>query len=59
MKDRKFEKYVYWGITAVLVIAAAILMVFLLLEMKTVMGFIDKLLAILSPITIGAVLASW
>ncbi|MBQ7795013.1 MAG: AI-2E family transporter [Lachnospiraceae bacterium] len=57
MKDRKFEKYVYWGITAVLVIAAAILMVFLLLEMKTVMGFIDKLLAILSPITIGAVLA--
>ena len=57
MKENKFEKYICWGITAVLVVASAILMVFLLLELDTVLRFIDTLIAILAPIIIGAVLA--
>lgn len=57
MKEHKFEKYIYGGITAVLVIAAAILMVFFLLEVNAVMQFIGKIITILAPIIIGAVLA--
>ena len=57
MKENQFEKYICWGITAVLVVASAILMVFLLLELDTVLRFIDTLIAILAPIIIGAVLA--
>ena len=57
MKEHKFGKYICWGVTAVLVIAASILMVFLLLRLEVVMGFINKLLEILAPIIIGAVLA--
>lgn len=57
MKEHKFEKYIYGGITVVLVIAAAILMVFFLLELDAVMRFVRKLMMILAPIIIGAVLA--
>lgn len=57
MKEHKYEKYIYGGITAVLVIAAAILMVFFLLELNAVMRFVKKLLVILEPIIIGSVLA--
>ena len=57
MKDHKYEKYIYGGITAVLVVASAILMVFFLLELDTVMNFVNQLVTILAPIIIGAVLA--
>ena len=57
MKEHKFEKYIHWGVTAVLVIASAVLMVFLLLELNTVMQFVSQVISILAPILIGAVLA--
>lgn len=57
MKEHKYEKYIYGGVTAVLVVASAILMVFLLMNMNTVIQFVDKLISILAPIIIGAVLA--
>ena len=57
MKEQKFGKYICWGVTAVLVIATSILMVFSLLRLDTVMGFIEKLIEILAPVIIGAVLA--
>lgn len=57
MKERKYEKYIYGGVTAVLVVASAILMVFLLINLNTVIQFADKLISILAPIIIGAVLA--
>jgi len=57
MKEHKYEKYIYGGVTAVLVVASAILMVFLLMNLNTVIQFVDKLISILAPIIIGAVLA--
>ncbi|MBE5971840.1 MAG: AI-2E family transporter [Lachnoclostridium sp.] len=57
MKDPKFEKYIYTGLTAVLVIAVSLLIGFLFLERQAVFAFLDKLMEILSPIIIGAVLA--
>ena len=57
MKEHKYEKYIYGGVTAVLVVAAAILMVFLLINLNAVLGFCEKLISILAPIIIGAVLA--
>ncbi|MBQ5599003.1 MAG: hypothetical protein IIU67_03035 [Lachnospiraceae bacterium] len=57
MKDRKFSKYLFAGVTAVTVIAVSILLVFLFLERQAVSSFFDKIMEILSPIIIGAVLA--
>ena len=57
MKDHKFEKYIYTGVTAVLVIAVSLLIGFLFLERQAVLAFLDKIVEILSPVTIGAVLA--
>lgn len=57
MKDHKFSKYIFAGITAITVIAISILLVFLLLERQSVFSFFDTLMEILAPITIGAVLA--
>ena len=55
MKDRKFSKYLFAGVTAVTVIAVSILLVFLFLERQAVSSFFDKIMEILSPIIIGAV----
>lgn len=57
MKDHKFAKYIYSGLTAVLVIGISLLIGFLFLERHAVFAFVDKILEILSPIIIGAVLA--
>ena len=57
MKDRKFSKYLFVGVTAVTVIAVSILLVFLFLERQAVSSFFDKIMEILSPTIIGAVLA--
>ena len=57
MKDHKFAKYIYTGLTAGLVIAVSLLIGFLFLERQAVFAFIDRILEILSPIIIGAVLA--
>lgn len=57
MKNNRFEKYIYEGVTAVLVIAAAVALVFLFIERKSVAGMGKQLLSILAPIICGAILA--
>lgn len=57
MKDQRFSKYIYTGLTAVSVIAFSILLVFLFLERTVVWGYLNKIASILSPIILGAVLA--
>jgi len=57
MKDHKFSKYIYAGLTAVTVIAVSVLLVFLFLERQAVFAFFDRILEIMSPVIIGAVLA--
>lgn len=57
MKEHKYEKYIYGGVTSILVVVSAILMVFFLINLNDVVLFIDKLISILAPIIVGAVLA--
>lgn len=57
MKNNRFEKYIYMGVTAILVVIAAVACVFLFVERKLVMTMGRDLLSILSPIIYGAVLA--
>ena len=57
MKNNRFEKYIYAGVTAVLVIAAAVALVFPFIERKSVAGMGKQLLSILAPIICGAILA--
>lgn len=56
MKENRFQKYIYGGITAVLVIMIPLLVIFLILEREAILLFVDELISILSPIIIGAVL---
>ena len=56
MKENRFQKYVYGGITAVLVIMIPLLVIFLILEREAISLFVDELISILSPIIVGAVL---
>ena len=60
MKNHPFNKYIYMGLTAISVITAAILIVFLFLEREAVGAAFDKVVSILAPIIYGAVLPfSW
>lgn len=57
MKDDKYRKYIYWGVTAFLVISACIALVFLIVRIDRVKVACSLLTSILAPITYGAVLA--
>ena len=57
MKNQRFKPYIYWGVTAVLVIAACVMFAFLLLKIKDVKAAIRLVNGILTPIIYGAVLA--
>lgn len=57
MKDDKYRRYIYWGVTAFLVIAASIALVFLIVRVDRVKVMCSMLASILAPITYGAVLA--
>lgn len=57
MKDDKFRRYIYWGVTAFLVIAASIALIFLIVRIDRVKVACAVLASILAPITYGAVLA--
>lgn len=57
MKDHKFREYIYWGITAVLVIVCCILVAAVFIRWNTVCVAIRSLNTILAPITYGAILA--
>ena len=57
MKQRKFGPYIAAGVTAFAVIAAAILMFFLIYHISAVKALLDTLTYILRPIFYGLVLA--
>ena len=57
MKEHRFQKYIYGGITAVLVILIPILVVFMILERDALSAFANEVVTILSPGIYGAVLA--
>lgn len=57
MKDDKYRRYIYWGVTAFLVIAASIALVFFIVRIDRVKAAGAMLAGILAPITYGAVLA--
>lgn len=57
MKNQKFSTYIYWGITAFLVVASCILLVFTMIHMDKVKQWAGFLIGILMPVIYGAVLA--
>lgn len=57
MKNQRFERYIYAGVTAILVIIAAVFVVFLFLERAAVFSFLGKVKTVLAPVIYGAVLA--
>ena len=57
MKNQHLKRYLYQGLTGILVAAAAIIVVFAFLKMDMIRAIMQKLLDILMPIIIGAVLA--
>lgn len=57
MKNERFERYIYMGVTAILVLIAAVFVVFLFLERDAVFAFLGKVRFVLAPVIYGAVLA--
>lgn len=57
MKNEKFHKYFYWGVTVFVVLALLVVLVFLLLKGASVKALFGLLGSILMPIIYGAVLA--
>ena len=57
MKNERFERYIYMGVTAILVLIAAVFVVFLFLERNAVFAFLGKVRFVLAPVIYGAVLA--
>ncbi len=57
MKNERFERYIYMGVTAILVLIAAVFVVFLFLERNAVLAFLGKVRFVLAPVIYGAVLA--
>lgn len=56
MKNERFERYIYTGVTAILVLIAAVFVVFLFLERSAVFAFLGKVRFVLAPVIYGAVL---
>lgn len=57
MKFRWENKYLYWGVTAFLVVAASLLFYFGIFQMGILLSGIGKVLSILMPIIYGAAIA--
>lgn len=57
MKNPRFKNYIYWGTTALAVIALSVSFGFFLSRFELVSGALDKIASILMPIIYGAVLA--
>lgn len=57
MKNPRFKNYIYWGTTALSVIALSVAFGFFLSRFELVSGALDKIASILMPIIYGAVLA--
>ena len=57
MKNPRFKNYIYWGTTALSVIACSVAFGFFLSRFEVVSGAAGKIVGILMPIIYGAVLA--
>lgn len=57
MRNPRFKGYIYWGVTALAVIACAVAFVFFLLKFQMVAAAAGKVVDVLMPIIYGAVLA--
>jgi len=56
MKE-KYTNYFRWGITVFTIVAFSILFFFFVFRMDALLGFLGKIFSILTPITLGAVIA--
>lgn len=57
MKDRKWNQYIFWGLTAFAVLAAVAGVVFLFLNFSKVAAMIEKIIGILKPVIYGMIMA--
>lgn len=57
MKHEKYQRYIYWGVTAFVVLALLIGLIFFIIKIEQVMGAARVFFRILAPITYGAVMA--
>ena len=57
MNSQKFYRYICWGVTAFLVIAASIAFGFVLLKFNTIKDGISLIFEIMAPVVYGAVMA--
>jgi len=57
MKFRWDNKYLHWGVTAFMVIAASMLFYYGIFHMKTLITGIKTFLGIMAPIVYGVILA--
>ncbi len=57
MKKEKYQPYIYWGVTAFIVLVLLVSFIFLMIKFGQVKAAVDMVLGILAPITYGAVLA--
>jgi len=57
MKNDKFRKHIYWGVTAFVVLGLVVILIFLLLNEASVNALFDLIGSILMPVIYGAVLA--
>ena len=54
MKNKKYQPYIYWGITGFVVLSLLIALIFFIIEMEKVKATVQMFFGILSPITYGA-----
>lgn len=57
MKNQRYKYFIYWGITALAVIAASVAFVFFLLKFQLLASVLGKIINVLMPVIYGAVLA--
>ena len=57
MKNPRFKNYIYWGTTALAVVACSVAFGFFLSRFEIVSRAVGKIISILMPIIYGAVLA--
>lgn len=57
MKNQRFKDHIYWGVTALAVIALSVAFIFMISRYKGVRDAINLLTSVLMPVIYGAVLA--
>lgn len=57
MKNEKYQRYIYWGVTAFIVLSLLIGLIFFIIKIEQVLEIFRVFFRILAPITYGAVMA--